>query len=96
MVANTLGFSIGLVFSFVLQKNWVFGSNKQASKELALFLLIFFCSYLINLLTIYLVKQNFDLNLNLVQVCGMAAYAASNFLGNYFFTFKEAEGDTIS
>jgi putative flippase GtrA len=87
-LANVLGYTLGLINSFILNKKWTFQSKKDPKKEIILFLLIFGVSYSLNLGSVVVSVELLHLDPNLAQLVGVFFYTSSNFFGNKLLTFR--------
>ncbi len=87
-LANVLGYTLGLINSFILNKKWTFQSKKDPKKEIILFLLIFGVSYSLNLASVVVSVELLHLDPNLAQLVGIFFYTSSNFFGNKLLTFR--------
>ena len=87
-LANVLGYTLGLINSFILNKKWTFQSKKDPKKEIILFLLIFGVSYSLNLGSVVVSVELLHLDPNLAQLVGIFFYTSSNFFGNKLLTFR--------
>lgn len=102
MLADILGYIVGLINSFVWNKKWVFKShNKKVKHEIILFLTGFVICFGLQFLTVWtlisftcikdisvfgLAAPNFG---EYIAVCiGMAVYTISNYVYNRFITFR--------
>lgn len=85
--ANGIGYLLGFLNSFLLNKLWTFKSKNPPLREFLFFLLIFAISYLIQLGSLYCLEI-VGLNARVATVLGMGVYTCVNFVGNRLFTFK--------
>lgn len=102
MLADVLGYVVGLINSFIWNKNWVFKShNKKVKHEIILFLTGFGICFGLQFVTVWalinftcikdisilgLAAPNFG---EYIAVCiGMGVYTISNYLYNRFITFR--------
>lgn len=100
-IANVTGYVLGVVNSFVWNRQWVFKTHKNIVKEAALFAVGFLICFGLQLLVSwYLLShtaiQNFELSWlpmknpgeNLVMCLSMVVYTLANYCYNRFVTFK--------
>jgi putative flippase GtrA len=91
LVSSSFGYLIGLLFGYVLNRNWTFVRDKADKKIKELFL--YFCVYIISLvlslvfLKFLVVALNFHPSLGNIFAIGLST--ATNFLGLKFFVFKK-------
>ncbi len=102
-LANSIGYVLGLINSFVWNKNWVFKSHKGWMKEAALFIGGFLICFGIQLLATNYMLNGLgmkDMELiswlpmkntgeNVVMCIGMVIYTLANYCYNRFVTFKQ-------
>lgn len=89
VIANIVGYPLGLINSFIWNKLWTFKSKKFVKKEILLFLLIALISYAIQFSVLRYVVEILKVNENWAQVISALFYTIPNFLGNKFITFKK-------
>ena len=87
ILSNIIGYSCGLINSFIWNKKWTFRTSKTASKTVIPFLIVFFVSYVSNLLCIILCVDYWSIHPNIAQLFGIFTYSTTNFLLNKFWTF---------
>jgi putative flippase GtrA len=88
LIANLIGYIIGLISSFILNKKYTFKSKENSTKEILLFFILFGMSYLLNLCTVMFLMELINVDNTLSQIAGMLMYTVTNFLGNKYWTFK--------
>lgn len=88
VIANGIGYTVGVINSFVLNKIFTFNSRKRSLKEVILFLIVHFTCYFIQLGTLVLLKNTFKVHGDLSQFLAMGVYTTLNFLLNKFVTFQ--------
>ena len=86
--ANILGYTIGTIQSFLLNKSWTFGSKDRAVSSFIRFLLVLAVAYGANLITVVVANTVFAVNPYVAQVLGIFPYTALGFLGNRYFVFR--------
>jgi putative flippase GtrA len=87
IIANLIGYSIGLIISFVLNRNWTFDQAGTGHERLPVFLLVAGLSYLCNLGVVAAGSYVFGLSPYLVQLFGLPTYTMVMFLGCRMFVF---------
>ena len=101
-LANVLGYILGLINSFVWNRNWVFKTNNNWVKEAAVFAVGFLIcfglqfvvfNYLLNYTSLREVQISWvpmeKTGENIAMVIGMVVYTLCNYCFNRFVTFKE-------
>jgi putative flippase GtrA len=90
-VANLIGYALGVLMSFFLNKYWTF--NERSSKSVAQFgrfVLVVLVAYCCNLATVALLIPAFAHRRILAQALGVIPYTAIGYLGSRFFVFRQA------
>jgi len=87
VVANVLGYGVGLALSFSLNKAWTFRFSGDAAAALVRFLLVFAVAYLANLGTVLFLARTLEANGYLAQLAGVAPYTLISYLGSRYFAF---------
>ncbi len=87
-LANAIGYSVGIVLSFVLNGRVTFGQRSLSNDMFIRFLMVCLVAYLANIMTVGL---TLGYNKYAAQIFGMIAYTAVNFIGCRAFAF-EARG----
>ena len=89
ILASLIGYSSGLLSSFVFVKIWVFrdNSNLRIFKSFFVFCLIYFLGGLEMSLIIFFLNQLVE-NYKAAWFCGAFIGALNNYLGSKYFLFK--------
>jgi putative flippase GtrA len=90
IIANMLGYAIGIVFSFILNRNWTFGQGNSGYQDLPKFLLLAGVCYLFNIAVVFVGSYVFAFSPYLIQLAGVATYTALMFFGCRTFVFSSA------
>lgn len=100
-IANLIGYVLGFINSFILNKLWTFKSRKNPFREGLFFIAAFVISYgiqfgILKLTlmiipgTLYLpITDTFKFTLKYAQIIALAFYTASNFLLNKYISFRK-------
>lgn len=91
--ANVIGYAIGLSFSFILNRSWVFGSRDRGISASIRFFLVIGIAYILNLSSVLLLSENTQIGVDLSQLMGALIYTATCYLGFAFFAFPKQEKD---
>jgi polyisoprenyl-phosphate glycosyltransferase len=86
--ANALGYSIGILLSFALNKAWTFSSNDHVIYSFLRYLLVLAVAYIVNLATVLFSNSHFGLNPYIAQALGIIPYTAIGFMGSRYFAFR--------
>lgn len=98
-IANTAGYVVGVINSFLLNRNWTFKSKTGWLTGFLKFMLGFAVCFLIQLAVVLILNEvniipSFHLytyfisSAYICQFIGIIVYTASNFLFNKYYTFK--------
>ena len=87
-LANLLGYIVGMLFSFVVNGRWTFGSA-LGGERLGRFVAVVAVSYFMNLLTLTLAMRLLEMGEMMSQLPAMACYTIVNFLGQRYFVFRQ-------
>jgi polyisoprenyl-phosphate glycosyltransferase len=90
--SNALGYAIGIMVSFVLNKKWTFDSQDHLVYSFLRYLLVLAVAYMANLATVLFANSHFDLNPYLSQALGIVPYTTIGFLGSRYFAFRDRRG----
>lgn len=88
LVANPIGYALGLINSFIFNKLWTFKSSSHPLKEGLLFLLVFAVSFTPQF-ALYKYMLSIGYSELISNAVGMVVYTGINFIGNRLFTFKQ-------
>lgn len=86
--ANVLGYSVGILFSFVLNRVWTFSSSDHFFSSFLRYLLVLAFAYMANLATVLFSNTQLGLNPYSAQAVGMIPYVIIGFLGARYFAFR--------
>ncbi|MEI7994638.1 MAG: glycosyltransferase [Methylococcaceae bacterium] len=92
MHANAIGYSIGILLSFALNKAWTFNSSDHVIYSFLRYLLVLAVAYMANLATVLFSNSHFDLNPYIAQALGIIPYTAIGFIGSRYFAFRTQGG----
>jgi len=88
--ANIFGYAVGIICSFLLNRNWTFSSVGPSGQQFVRFLIVTAAAYLANLGTVEALVSADRMNHYLAQALGTLPYTALGYLGHRFFTFRQA------
>jgi putative flippase GtrA len=90
-LSNIAGYAVGLVVSYVMNRNYTFGSKQEPRREIVRFLVVFGIAYGANMLVLLaLINGGSGLNAGVAQVVAGVAYIAVSYLLSKFYVFREA------
>lgn len=88
--ANALGYAVGLVNSFLLNRAWTFSHQGPWAASLARWLAVAAIGYLANLAVVIAVHSYLGVNAYLAQISGIFVYTGLTFIGARYFAFAPA------
>jgi putative flippase GtrA len=103
-VSNVVGYAVGLLNSFIWNRNWTFKSHHSWKKDFLKFITAFLICYipqlaLVNILNNYadlpsleyefLSRSYFITSAYICQLAGIVFFTVFNFLCNKYYTFKK-------
>lgn len=92
LAASALGYCLGLLNSFICNKQWTFRTAGTDTKvEFTRFLVVNLLSLGINLAAMELFVSFLSASPEAAQLLAIACSFCANFLGNKFWTFKRLE-----
>lgn len=86
-VANALGYGIGMIVSYRLNKTWVFADDPARNRALV-FGLCLGTAYLCNLGVLFVSVERFDILEGWAQIIGNIVYSIISFIGMKTVVFK--------
>ena len=90
IVANMVGYSCGLILSFVLNKRWTFRYKGSSGRALFRFVLVILLAYLLNLGLTLAAINDFGINSYVAQALGIVPYTIITYLGSRYFAFPDS------
>ncbi len=88
-ISNLLGYLLGVVFSYILNKKYNFKSKREHRKELPKFMFSMFISYLVNLIVLVFGYRVFGINVYIAQILAGISYTVTGYTLSKFFVFQE-------
>lgn len=88
-IANAIGYACGFVLSYILNKNFTFGSKASHKRDFTRFIIAMSAAYAINLAVLIIAHRMLFLDKYFAQILAGIAYTASGFVFNRFFTFRQ-------
>ncbi len=94
-LANFIGYLLGLIISFILNRKFVFKAKGKIKGQFLKFLFSFFLSYFLNIFVFYICSEFINLNYYLALLIASFFYSVSFFILCNFFTFKKKFRNTF-
>jgi putative flippase GtrA len=88
--ANVISYIVGLINSFIWNRNWTFKrKDKELLKyELFFFIIFFLISFALQMSVYTILKENFKIYIYISYFIGMIFYTGTNFVFNKLLTFN--------
>jgi putative flippase GtrA len=94
--ANVIGYTVGIIQSFALNKTWTFGSQDHLLSSFLRFIVVLAIAYATNLVTVLVAHGYFGVNPYVAQAIGIMPYTATGFLGSRYFAFQTQRGRDVA
>lgn len=88
LIAVVAIYIIGVLFSFVANKHWVFNSPQNGQKQFIQFVVVYLAALILNLILLYILVDIFGFQHELVQLGLIFVIAGFIFLLNRLWVFK--------
>lgn len=90
ITANFIGYGIGMILGFMLNKNWTFKYKGEITPTFLRYIFVLISAYLINLSTVIYAINYMLLDSYLAQALGVLPYTLISYLGSRFFVFHKS------
>lgn len=90
--SNVIGYAVGLMVSYGLNRRFTFNSSQARGKEMIRFVTVFAIAYGLNFAALILLIHNFGLHKGASQVAAGIVYVAASYLMNKYYVFKVRHG----
>lgn len=87
LVANAIGYSVGIPVSFMLNGRWTFSQVNLSSVHLRRYIYVIAISYLVNILVLVIARNVGDFDRYISQTAGVLAYSLTSFIGMKYIAF---------
>ncbi len=92
LLASTLGFCVAVTNSYLINKHWTFKTRgANVHREFAKFIIVNLITLSINLGSMALLVERFDVDPRIAQLASIGLTLSINFLGNKFWTFRKKD-----
>jgi putative flippase GtrA len=86
-LSNAVGYLVGLVASYLLNRHFTFRSASRPSTELIRITFVFLFAYIVNLIVLIVLLRELEINALLSQVLAAAAYIGMVYVLNKNYVF---------
>jgi len=94
VASNVIGYAVGLVMSFLLNRAFTFRSKAAVVPEAVRFVMIFLVAYLANLGVLVLLTRHLGIHAGLSQVVAGVAYFLFSFVLSKYYVFGSSRRET--
>jgi putative flippase GtrA len=95
-VSNVVGYLVGLVTSYILNKKYTFRSKQNRRVEIFRFLAVFVIAYAANFLVLIVLIHKIGVHEGVSQVLAGVIYVAASFIMNKHYVFKISNKDAAA
>lgn len=88
-IANIIGYSIGIIYSYLMNKTFTFKTKSNFKKEFIKFIFTMGIAYLINIIILILLIRILNINEYISQVIAGIFYTISGYLFSKKFVFNK-------
>lgn len=89
-VSNVIGYGVGLVISYLLNRSYTFRSKQARTGEIARFVLVFAIAYGANLLALLVLIRQFGVHAGLSQLLAGGVYVVASYAMNKLYVFRDS------
>ena len=89
--SNVAGYTVGLVASYVLNRNYTFNSRQNRGSEIVRFLLVFLVAYASNFAVLVVLIRLIGIHEGASQVLAGLVYVLTSFIMNKYYVFKVSD-----
>lgn len=90
IIANMIGYSVGLLTSYTLNSTWTFSYKGPISVGISKFIRVFAVAYCCNLVVLLLAHRVLDINVYVAEFLGIVGYAVVGFFGSRMIAFADS------
>jgi putative flippase GtrA len=92
-LSNVAGYAVGLLASYLLNRNYTFRSAQRRSTEFGRFVVVFAAAYAANLGLLIILVRKLAVNAGLSQVIAGILYVVTAYLLNKHYVFRSSEAN---
>lgn len=90
VVSNAIGYSVGVLVSFTLNRRWTFRHEGPRASAFVRFVTVLGVAYGVNLATVLFAIEVLHIDRYLAQAIGVVPYTITGFLGSRLYAFASA------
>ncbi|HEV2270733.1 MAG TPA: GtrA family protein [Steroidobacteraceae bacterium] len=88
VLSNFIGYSLGIILSFILNKYWTFENTQAGGPQFVRFLLVVATAYLLNLAVVEACIHLLGMSRYFAQAAGIPPYTLAGYVGSRYFAFR--------
>ena len=88
--SNVIGYSVGLISSYTLNKKYTFGSSGSVRFEKLRFLLVFAFAYALNFFALVMLIHKLNIHEGVSQILAGIVYSLISYNMNKYYVFKDS------
>lgn len=89
-LSNALGYGVGLIVSYFLNRNFTFKSVQDRRTEMIRFVGVFLIAYAANFIVLTTLIHKLDVHPGISQVVAGVIYVAASYFMNKYYVFRSA------
>jgi putative flippase GtrA len=95
-LSNALGYMLGFVSSYYLNRNYTFRSSQRRVSEFSRFAFVFLFAYMSNIIVVILLYRFFNIDAISSQIVAAIVYILMSYLLNKIYVFRSYNGNAPS
>ena len=88
LAANAIGYAVGIAASFALNRNWTFRHKGEIKRAFWRFVAVFGIAYVLNLATVFGLRDFAGLNAYVAQAIGIVPYTLFSYWASAHYAFS--------
>ncbi|MBR6133648.1 MAG: GtrA family protein [Bacilli bacterium] len=88
LIANTISTIIGIIHSYIWNRLFTFKSNNNIKKEILKFISVYFISYVLGLLNLYILVNILNTNKYIAGIINIFITTIISWFGHRYFSFR--------
>jgi len=93
--SNVAGYAVGLVASYVLNRNYTFNSTQSQRSEMIRFLGVFIVAYVSNYMVLVILIHEVGVHDAVSQVLAGIVYVVASYIMNKYYVFKPKSDSSV-
>lgn len=92
-VSNVIGYAVGLITSYLLNRNYTFRSKQRHHGEIVRFIAVFAIAYAANFIALIVLIRELGVHEGASQILAGAVYVLTSYAMNKFYVFRNVNVD---